>query len=260
VNTAVKLRVSSRSSSRQHLKDSSNSRRIIHDDDKTPRKHNHTTNNKKKNNNNNKKNSIDLTIDSNGQGTFTVTSSPSTAPLQFDIQIDEHHSSYLIQTSLGLLHQIRSVHSSKNTNILRTLSHWNSYYEGKEKQNGYRRGQLGIVSMSPSSFTTKHDVVLMTLTGSYHHGSSSSPSSSFEDDDVFIKELELFVTDSLWCYLRLHGLVEEEEDGRGSDYLGNSDHHEECDQVRNLRAEFHNKNGRKKERVLSRVFKRVIGE
>jgi hypothetical protein len=41
-------------------------------------------------------------------------------------------------------------------------------------------------------------------------------------------------------------------------YLGNSDN-DECDQVRNLRAEFH-KNGKKKERVLTRVFKRVIGE
>lgn len=103
---------------------------------------------------------------------------------------------------------------------------------------GYSHGQLGIMSMSPrdmsgknvvptgktktttTSFATKHDVVLMSWTGSYHHGSSSS---SFEDDDVFIKELELFVTDSLWCYLRLHGLVEEEqqqkqEDG-GGDYL-----------------------------------------
>ena len=88
--------------------------------------------------------------------------------------------------------------------------------------------------------------------------------SSFEDDDVFMKELELFVTDSLWCYLRLHGLtvkVEEqpqqqkknqENDG---DCLGNSDN-DDCDQF--LCAEF--ENGRKKERVLSRVFKRVIGE
>ena len=95
-----------------------------------------------------------------------------------------------------LLHQIRSVHSSHNTNILRTLSHWNMYYQGEEKQTGYHRGQLGIVSMSPrdirgksgvvpggnsgsggavktkptTSFATKHDVVLMTLTGSYCHG------------------------------------------------------------------------------------------
>ncbi len=45
----------------------------------------------------------------------------------------------------------------------------------------------------------------MILTGSYHGGKASS----FEKDDVFIKELELFVTDSLWCYLRLHGLMEE---------------------------------------------------
>ena len=96
------------------------------------------------------------------------------------------------------------------------------------------------------------------------------------------KELELFVTDSLWCYLRLHGLtvkVEEqpqqqkknqENDG---DCLGNGDN-DDCDQF--LCAEFENgrkkervlstvlcaefENDRKKERVLSRVFKRVIGE
>ena len=81
-------------------------------------------------------------------------------------------------------------------------------------------------------------------------------------------ELELFVTDSLWCYLRLHGLTEGEsssqkKDVDGGDYLGNS-HSEEVDEnMRNgtrgsHREEF--RNGRKKERVLSRVFKRVIGE
>jgi hypothetical protein len=299
VNTAVTLRVKS-----QVVKDNdsfrnSSSSRLIHDNDKTPRKHNHNSNNTN-NDKKNKKNSIDLTIDSNGQGTFQVTSSPSTAPLQFDIQIDEYNSSYVIQTCLGFLHQIRSVHSSKNTNILRTLSHWNTYYMGEEKQLGYHRGQLGIVSMSPcdireksgvvpggnsgssgsgsgggvktkptTSFTTKHDVVLMTLTGSYCHGLSLSgeEASSFENDDVFIKELELFVTDSLWCYLRLHGLILEEElqqqqkkmeqEDDGGDCLGNSDH-DDCDQV--LHDEFKIKNDRKKERVLSRVFKRVIGE
>jgi hypothetical protein len=44
--------------------------------------------------------------------------------------------------------------------------------------------------------------------------------SSFENYDVFMKELELFVTyvtDSLWCYLRLHGLtVKVEENNRSS--------------------------------------------
>jgi hypothetical protein len=83
--------------------------------------------------------------------------------------------------------------SSKNTNILHTLSHWNTYYQEEEKQMGYHHGQFGIDSMSPrdirgkrgvvpggnscssgscgavktkptTSFTTKHDVVLMTLT------------------------------------------------------------------------------------------------
>ena len=81
--------------------------------------------------------------------------------------------------------------------------------------------------------------------------------------DVFMKELELFVTDSLWCYLRLHGLRVEEQpqqqkknqENDGGDCLGDSDD-DDCDQV--LCAEF--ENGRKKERVLSRVFKRVIGE
>ena len=131
-------------------------------------------------------------------------------------------------------------------------------------------GSCGAVKTKPTtSFATKHDVVLMTLTGSYCHGSSSSgrEASSFENDDVFMKELELFVTDSLWCYLRLHGLtvkVEEQpqqqknnQENDGGDCLGNSDH-DDCDQV--LHDEFKIKNDRKKERVLSRVFKRVIGE
>eukprot|EP00984_Skeletonema_dohrnii_P005267 scaffold1840_cov137-Skeletonema_dohrnii-CCMP3373.AAC.8 len=104
----------------------------------------------------------------------------------------------------------------------------------------------------------------MILTGSYHGGKSS-----FEKDDVFIKELELFVTDSLWCYLRLHGLMEEtsqqeqeDQDQEGGD-LDNG-HADECVEnirngsQRNLRAD--TKNGKKKERVLSRVFKRVIGD
>jgi hypothetical protein len=79
------------------------------------------------------------------------------------------------------------------------------------------------------------------------------------------KELELFVTDSLWCYLRLHGLtvkVEEQpqqqkknQENGGGDCFGNSDN-DDCDQV--LCAAF--ENDWKKERVLSRVFKRVIGE
>ena len=83
---------------------------------------------------------------------------------------------------------------------------------------------------------------------------------------MFIKELELFVTDSLWCYLRLHGLMEEssqqQQDQDGGD-LGNG-HADECaENIRNgsrknLRAEL--KNDKKKERVLSRVFRRVIGE
>ena len=64
--------------------------------------------------------------------------------------------------------------------------------------------------------------IYLTLTGSYGHGLSSSGGevSSFENYDVFMKELELFVTyvtDSLWCYLRLHGLtVKVEENNRSS--------------------------------------------
>ena len=100
-----------------------------------------------------------------------------------------------------------------------------------------------------------------------------------------MKELELFFMDSLWCYLRLHGLtvkVEEQpqqqkknQENDGGDCLGNSDSDDDdCDQV--LCAEFENgrkkervlstvlcaefENDRKKGRVLSRVFKRVIGE
>ena len=167
---------------------------------------------------------------------------------------------------------------------------------------GYHRGELGIVSMSlkdmkfagnvvptvpggknikakkSSTFSNLQDVVLMTLTGVYHGGGGGSgkAASSFEKDDVFIKELELFVTDSLWCYLRLHGLTEEEEveeessqkqtkrgdddDDEGGD-LGMS-HSNESGGVeetmrngsrRDLRADY-------KIPVLSRVFKRVIGE
>eukprot|EP00984_Skeletonema_dohrnii_P026579 scaffold15922_cov104-Skeletonema_dohrnii-CCMP3373.AAC.10 len=273
VDTTVNVRVS------RDVRNSSttnSSSRII--DGKTPRKHNHTKSKKKKN-------SIDLTIDDNGQGTFqVVTSSSSTTttstPLQFDIQIDEANSSYLIQTSLGLLHHIREVHSP-NTNILRTLTYWNQHFERDEVELGYHRGELGIVSMSSkdtkgvvpvpdgvkaksSTFSNSQDVVLMILTGSYHGGKASS----FEKDDVFIKELELFVTDSLWCYLRLHGLMEEssqqqqDQDEEGGD-LGNG-HADECvENIRNgsrknLHAEL--KTDKKKERVLSRVFKRVIGE
>ena len=65
----------------------------------------------------------------------------------------------------------------------------------------------GGIKAKASTFSNSQDVVLMTLTGVYHGGKAAS----FEKDDVFIKELELFVTDSLWCYLRLHGLTEEEE-------------------------------------------------
>ena len=109
----------------------------------------------------------------------------------------------------------------------------------------------------------KQEVVLMTLTGGYHGGKASS----FEMDDVFIKELELFVTDSLWCYLRLHGLKEDSSSKKKKDVdegdLGNSHPEESEENMRNgsrgrVQEEF--KNGRKKERVLSRVFKRVIGE
>eukprot|EP00985_Skeletonema_marinoi_P021560 scaffold13283_cov71-Skeletonema_marinoi.AAC.1 len=97
----------------------------------------------------------------------------------------------------------------------------------------------------------------MILTGSYHGGKASS----FEKDDAFIKELELFVTDSLWCYLRLHGLMEESSQQQQQDGgdLGNG-HADECaENIRNgsrknLCPEL--KNGRKKERVLSRVFKK----
>ena len=50
---------------------------------------------------------------------------------------------------------------------------------------------------------------------------------------------------------------QQQQEGDGGDCLGNSDSdHDDCDQV--LCVEF--ENGRKKERVLSRVFKRVIGE
>eukprot|EP00984_Skeletonema_dohrnii_P027852 scaffold17545_cov81-Skeletonema_dohrnii-CCMP3373.AAC.1 len=86
-------------------------------------------------------------------------------------------------------------------------------------------------------------------------------------DDVFIKELELFVTDSLWCYLRLHALMEESSQQQDQDEEGgdlDNGHADECIENirngsrRNLRAEW--KSGKKKERVLSRVFKRVIGE
>ena len=117
--------------------------------------------------------------------------------------------------------------------------------------------------MKAKSTFSKQEVVLMTLTGGYHGGKAAS----FEKDDVFIKELELFVTDSLWCYLRLHGLTKVSSSSQKKDVdrgdLGNS-HPEEVDEnMRNgsrgsQREEF--KNGRKKERVLSRVFKRVIGE
>ena len=247
------------------------STRII--DGKTPRKQNHTNKSKKK-----KKNLIDLTIDNNGQGTFQVVTSSSTTPLQFDIQIDEDNSSYLIQTSLGLLHQIREVHSP-NTNILRTLTYWNTYFERQEVEKGYHRGELGIVStssrdmkqsvpvpegMKAKSTFSKQEVVLMTLTGGYHGGKASS----FEKDDVFIKELELFVTDSLWCYLRLHGLTDESSSSHkgvdGGD-LSNSHAEENDGNMRNgsqgrQREELKLKNGRKKERVLSRVFKKVIRE
>ena len=121
------------------------------------------------------------------------------------------------------------------------------------------------VKAKSSTFSNSQDVVLMILTGSYHGGKASS----FEKDDVFIKELELFVTDSLWCYLRLHGLMEEssqqqdDQDEEGDRDLGNG-HADECaENIRNgsrknLRAEL--KNDKKKERVFSRVFNRVIGE
>eukprot|EP00984_Skeletonema_dohrnii_P005264 scaffold1840_cov137-Skeletonema_dohrnii-CCMP3373.AAC.5 len=87
-----------------------------------------------------------------------------------------------------------------------------------------------------SSTFSKQDVVLMVLTGSYHGGKASI---SFQKDDMFIKELELFVTDSLWCYSRLHGLMEEssqqqkqqDQDEEGGD-LDNG-HADEC--VENIR-------------------------
>jgi hypothetical protein len=106
----------------------------------------------------------------------------------------------------------------------------------------------GGVKAKSSTFSNSQDVVLMILTRSYHGGKASS----FEKDDVFIKELELFVTDSLWCYLRLHGLMEEssqDQDGKGGD-LGNF-YADECvenirsgSRKKNLRADC--KNGKKK--------------
>ena len=119
------------------------------------------------------------------------------------------------------------------------------------------------VKAKSSTFSNSQDVVLMILTGSYHGGKASS----FEKDDVFIKELELFVTDSLWCYLRLHGLMEESSEQQQQDEEGgdlDNGHADECVENnrngsrKNLRAD--TKNDKKKERVLSRVFKRVIGE
>jgi hypothetical protein len=244
-----------------------------------------------------KNNSIDLQIDANGQGSFQVTplllaansssssssrSSPTTtnAPLQFDIQIDEVASTYLIQTSLGLLHQVRELHTHSNTNILRTLSHWNKFHERKQLQLGYKRGTLGIGSTSRrgESRFKKQDVVLMTLSGTFKKKKKTtntttqrpgSTGSSFENDEQFIKELEFFVTDSLWCYLRLHGLIDEDEHQKLKN--GSSQEEDDCDDhadnnvignsksssKRDLRADFKN-SSRKSERVLSRVFKKVM--
>lgn len=227
-----------------------------------------------------KNNSIDLQIDANGQASFQVTpllldssrSSPTTtnAPLQFDIQIDEAASTYLIQTSLGLLHQVRELHTHSNTDILRTLSHWNKFHERKQLQMGYKRGTLGI-RVHPRF--KKQNVVLMTLSGTFkkkkktttsQRPGGSTTGSSFENDEQFIKELEFFVTDSLWWYLRLYGLIDEDELQKlknGSKEEDDCDGHVEKNVIgnskRDLRSEFKN-SSRKSERVLSRVFKKVM--
>ena len=286
VTTSVSLRVSrSNQDLLKHSTGDTASRRSDDDDD-----HHHYPE---------KNNSIDLQIDANGQGSFQVTplllaansgsnssssssrssrSSPTTtnAPLQFDIQIDEAASTYLIQTSLGLLHQVRELHTHSNTNILRTLSHWNKFHERKQLQMGYKRGTLGV-RVHPRF--KKQDVVLMTLSGTFkkmkktttttQRPGSSTESSSFENDEQFIKELEFFVTDSLWCYLRLHGLIDEDEhqklkNGSGQEEDDGDEHadnnvigNSKSSSKRDLRADFKN-SSRKSERVLSRVFKKVM--
>ena len=112
------------------------------------------------------------------------------------MQIDEPTQRYVIHTSMGQLNKIRETHPQ--TNILRTLSHWNDLQNMRYASFGGKGGRLGIVN-DPNAKANKHQqVVVMTLVGEYAHR-------EWEHDERFRRELERFVEDALQFYDCLNG-------------------------------------------------------
>lgn len=151
---------------------------------------------------------LNLVIDdTTGCGSFTVPTlcSSTTGSVEkhlqlFTVQLNEPSREFFIQTSMGYLHKIREIHPK--TNILRTLSYWNSlqkrrYHDSEGRPRG--GGQLGI---SKADSNNKHEVI-MTLVGKYYNR-------DWEYDEGFHIELENFVEDALRFHACLNGLDESE--------------------------------------------------
>ena len=138
-----------------------------------------------------------------GSGSFTVptlytnaSGFTETCMQLFTVQLNEPSREFFIQTSMGYLHEIREIHPK--TNILRTLSYWNSLQKRRHHNlDGQSRGggQLGI---SRAESNSKQEVI-MTLVGKYRNR-------DWEYDDDFHIILEKFVEDALRFHACLNGL------------------------------------------------------
>lgn len=137
-----------------------------------------------------------------GSGSFSIptlytnaSGSTETHMQLFTVQLNEPSREFFIQTSMGHLHKIREIHPK--TNILRTLSYWNSLQKRRHhNMDGQTRGggQLGI---SRTDCNNKQEVI-MTLVGKYHNR-------DWEYDEDFHIVLEKFVEDALRFHACLNG-------------------------------------------------------
>ena len=183
---------------------------------KTPSPDSSQSNNKLQQHSKQPSRSINLVIDEEGHGTFTIASkgltsttassssgffdgkfkkNPSSSNLTFDIVMDESSQRYLITSSMGLLDKIRTIHLGMN--ILRTLSHWNDLQKRRYEENPSEVIEGGQLKIIPHSNNWKKDKVILTLTGDYSHR-------KWEQDNVFQMELERFVEDALQFHLCLN--------------------------------------------------------